>query len=93
MGKEPILDGERVVGYVTSANYGYTVGSGIAYGYLPLSPAAVGTKIAIQYFGLRFLAVTHAPAILSTDHLRTSFGSPSRTLTPPSRPLTALSGA
>ena len=36
MGKEPIMDGERVLGYVTSANYGHTIGRGIVYGYLPI---------------------------------------------------------
>ena len=38
MGKEPILDGDRVLGYVTSANHGYT-GESIAYGYLPVACA------------------------------------------------------
>ncbi len=50
MGKEPILDGDHVLGYVTSANYGHTVGRGIAYGYLPISHATPGTKIQIKYF-------------------------------------------
>jgi glycine cleavage system aminomethyltransferase T/glycine/D-amino acid oxidase-like deaminating enzyme len=34
MGKEPIWAGGAVVGYVTSAGYGFTTGRGIAYGYL-----------------------------------------------------------
>ena len=53
MGKEPVLDGDRVLGYVTSANYGYTVGAGIAYAYLPLSHAAAGTGVDILYFNRR----------------------------------------
>ena len=40
MGKEPILAGDRVLGYVTSANFGYTVGKSIAYGYVPMEFAA-----------------------------------------------------
>jgi glycine cleavage system aminomethyltransferase T/glycine/D-amino acid oxidase-like deaminating enzyme len=56
LGKEPILDGDRVLGYVTSANYGYSVGRGIAYGYLPVSHAAPGTALAIEYFGERLAA-------------------------------------
>ena len=51
MGKEPILDGSRVIGYVTSANHGYTVGKFIAYGYLPLEHAKPGTSVEIEYFG------------------------------------------
>lgn len=54
MGKEPILDGARVVGYVTSSNFGYTVGRGIAYGYLPNDVGAEGTRLEIQYFGHRY---------------------------------------
>jgi glycine cleavage system aminomethyltransferase T len=56
LGKEPILDGERVLGYVTSANYGYSVGQSIAYGYLPIDQASPGTAVAIEYFGQRHAA-------------------------------------
>jgi glycine cleavage system aminomethyltransferase T len=53
MGKEPIYDpdGERVLGYVTSANYGYAVGKSIAYGYLPLEHADEGAKVRVYFFG------------------------------------------
>ncbi len=51
MGKEPIVDNGHVLGYVTSANYGHSIGRGIAYGYLPISHTAPGTKLQIQYFG------------------------------------------
>ena len=34
MGKEPLWHDGRVVSYVTSAAYGYSIGRGIAYGYL-----------------------------------------------------------
>ena len=62
LGKEPILDGERVLGYVTSANYGYTVNKSIAYGYLPLSHASEGSRVQVEYFGERYNAtVTREP--------------------------------
>ena len=51
MGKEPVYHGGKVVGYVTSANYGYSVGKFIAYGYLPTEIASPGTKVEIEYFG------------------------------------------
>ncbi len=60
MGKEPILERDRVLGYVTSANYGYTVGKGIAYGYLPVSHAGPGTKVDVQYFERRYRATVSA---------------------------------
>ena len=53
MGKEPIMSGDRVLGYVTSANYGHSIGRGIAYGYLPNSDATPGTSVDIVYFGER----------------------------------------
>jgi glycine cleavage system aminomethyltransferase T len=51
MGKEPILDGDRVLGFVTSANYGYSLEKSICYGYLPASHYAEGTRVAVQYYG------------------------------------------
>ncbi len=62
MGKEPIVDGERVLGYVTSANYGHSIGRGIVYGYLPAAYTAAGTKVDVVYFGERLAAtVTREP--------------------------------
>ena len=68
LGKEPIFaaslpasDGERgedlrPLGYVTSANYGYTVGKSILYGYLPVADAQEGQQVEVQYFGRRYPA-------------------------------------
>ena len=60
MGKEPIIDsnkgGDRVLGYVTGANYGHSIGRGIVYGYLPTEYADVGTKVDVLYFGERLTA-------------------------------------
>ncbi|MFG2530217.1 FAD-dependent oxidoreductase [Streptomyces sp. NPDC048516] len=63
LGKEPVhaptLDSARAggaptgnpVGYVTSAAYGYTLGRGIAYAWLPAAAASPGTPVHIEYFG------------------------------------------
>ena len=56
MGKEPIMDGDDVLGYVTSANYGHSIGRGIVYGYLPMDYVEVGTGVDILYFGERLQA-------------------------------------
>lgn len=62
MGKEPIMSGDRVLGYVTSANYGHSIGRGIAYGYLLNSHATPGTSVDIVYFGERLRStVAHEP--------------------------------
>jgi dimethylglycine oxidase len=56
LGKEPIRADGEVVGYVTSAGYGYTIGRCIAYGYLPVELAAEGTKVEVEYFDERLAA-------------------------------------
>jgi glycine cleavage system aminomethyltransferase T len=60
MGKEPIWSGDRVVSYVTSASYGYTVRRGIVYGYLPVELATQGTPVEVEYFGQRHAATVAA---------------------------------
>jgi glycine cleavage system aminomethyltransferase T/glycine/D-amino acid oxidase-like deaminating enzyme len=50
MGKEPVLVDGRPVGYVTSAAYGYTIGKGIAYAWLPADLAVPGQEAEIRYF-------------------------------------------
>jgi glycine cleavage system aminomethyltransferase T len=60
MGKEPVLDGGRSIGYVTSAAFGYSVGRSIAYAWLPASAAAIGTRVAISYFGEKLPATVTA---------------------------------
>jgi glycine cleavage system aminomethyltransferase T len=44
LGREPLLVDGRVLGYVTSANHGYSVGKYILYGYLPHEYASPRTK-------------------------------------------------
>jgi len=63
LGKEPILHGGTPVGYVTSANYGYSVGKYIAYGYLPIELAEDGAELAVEYFG------TQHPVVLTSEPL------------------------
>ncbi|WP_329551729.1 GcvT family protein [Streptomyces sp. NBC_00696] len=60
MGKEPVYDGERAVGHVTSAAYGYTIGKGIAYAWLPAELTTPGTPLHIGYFDRRVEAVVTA---------------------------------
>jgi dimethylglycine oxidase len=52
MGKEPIFLGDRAVGYVTSATFGYTVGKPIAFAWLP-GEVSEGSVVEIEYFGER----------------------------------------
>lgn len=74
MGKEPILDGDRVLGYVTSANYGYSVGTSIAYGYLPVAYATPGTAVTIQFFGTRHPATIARKPLYDPENARMKTG-------------------
>jgi len=51
VGKEPLLEGDTPVGYVTSAGYGATMGESILYGYLPTRLSEPGTSLAIHSAG------------------------------------------
>lgn len=70
LGKEPILDREQALGYVTSANYGYTVGQSIVYGYLPLAYAERGTKVEVAYFDERYPATVVGEPPYDPQHLK-----------------------
>jgi glycine cleavage system aminomethyltransferase T len=67
MGYEPILHGGRVLGYVTSAEYGYSIDRGIAYGYLPVSHADVGASVEIEYLGKRYPATVQQEPLYDSD--------------------------
>lgn len=51
MGKEPIRTGDKLIGWVASGGFGYSVNKSIAYAYLPMEYAKAGTKLEIECFG------------------------------------------
>jgi dimethylglycine oxidase len=57
LGKEPVFAGQECVGYVTSAGYGYRIGKGIAYAWLPSEVAEPGQQVQIGYFEHRIPAI------------------------------------
>ena len=70
MGNEPILDKDKVIGYVSSSDYGYSVGKGIAYAYLPVSYSEVGTGVEIEYLGRRCPATVASEPLYDPENLR-----------------------
>jgi aminomethyltransferase len=52
----PVLDGDEAIGYVHSAEYGYTAGACVAYTYLPPEYAEPGTGVEVLYEGDRYAA-------------------------------------
>jgi glycine cleavage system aminomethyltransferase T/glycine/D-amino acid oxidase-like deaminating enzyme len=69
-GKEPVYSGDQPVGYVTSAAYGYTIEKGIAYAWLPVEVATVGTEVEIGYFDQRIPAVVTAEPLVDPKMTR-----------------------
>jgi glycine cleavage system aminomethyltransferase T len=70
MGKEPIRHDGEVVAYVTSAGYGYSIGRGIVYGYLPVELATEGTRVEVEYFDERFPATVAAEPLFDPKGAR-----------------------
>ncbi len=69
LGKEPVLLDGQAVGYVTSAAFGYTVGTPIAYAYLPAS-VSEGDKVEISYFGELVKATVTAEPLVDPEMTR-----------------------
>lgn len=70
LGYEPLFHNDEQVGYVTTANYGYSVGRYIAYGYLPKELAKVGTELQVEYFNERYPIVVSADPLYDKSMIR-----------------------
>lgn len=57
LGNEPVYVDDKAVGHVTSANFGYSVGCGVAFAYLPIEHSVPGTRVEIEYTGVRYSGV------------------------------------
>jgi 4-methylaminobutanoate oxidase (formaldehyde-forming) len=55
-GSEPIRHEGKVVGWVTSGGYGYSIEKSIAYTYLPTDLAKPGVKVTVECFGVEIPA-------------------------------------
>lgn len=56
MGYEPVLEEDKVAGFVTSAGYAYSLGKGIVYALLSPETVNKGSELNIEYFGQRYTA-------------------------------------
>ncbi len=70
LGYEPLFVEGECVGHVTSANYGYSVGKFILYGYLPAVHSEPGTEVEVEYFGERYAAVVAADPLFDPGMAR-----------------------
>jgi glycine cleavage system aminomethyltransferase T len=69
LGHEPVHVDGQPAGYVTSAAFGHTIGTPIAYAWLPAS-ATVGTAVEIQYFDSRIRATVSAEPLVDPQMTR-----------------------
>ncbi|TXH34465.1 MAG: FAD-dependent oxidoreductase [Rhodospirillaceae bacterium] len=51
IGNEPVLQNGKVIGRLTSAGYGHTIGTAVALSYLPVDLAKPGSKVEIDVLG------------------------------------------
>jgi 4-methylaminobutanoate oxidase (formaldehyde-forming) len=56
LGNEPVRRNDQIVGWITTGGYGYSVRKSIAFAYLPLEDAVVGTALDVELFGERIAA-------------------------------------
>jgi glycine cleavage system aminomethyltransferase T/glycine/D-amino acid oxidase-like deaminating enzyme len=58
LGKEPIREpaNQKIIGWVASGGYGYSVAKSIIYAYLPVEYAKLGTRLEMEWFGERLTA-------------------------------------
>ena len=55
-GSEPIRHAGKVVAWVTSGGFGYSVNKSIAYSYLPIELAKPGARVSVECFGVEYQA-------------------------------------
>jgi sarcosine dehydrogenase len=70
VGKEAILDGDKVIGIVTSGGFGHTIKKPIAYGYLPTDYAKPGTRLQIEVAAKRYDATVEKEPLYDPENKR-----------------------
>ena len=70
VGKEAILDGEKVVGLVTSGGFGHTIKKPIAYGYLPIQYSKPGTRLQIEVAAKRYEATVEREPLYDPEYMK-----------------------
>lgn len=81
LGKEPVFNNGKSIGYVTSAGFGFTVHKPVAYAWLP-SKLGEGDSVEIEYFGRRIKATVTPEPLYDPDMKRLHDVGPVVTSTP-----------
>ncbi len=67
LGSEPVRVGDRISGRVTSGGFGYSTEQSIAYAYLAIDDAVVGTPVEIDLFGTWIAGAVVAEPVWTGD--------------------------
>lgn len=67
---ESVFSGDRVVGYVSSACYGYSLGQGLAYAWLEPDVAKAGQELEVLYFAERLAVTVSADSLYDPKMLK-----------------------
>jgi len=70
VGKEAILDGDKVIGLVTTGGFGHTIKKPIAYGYLPIQYAHPGARLQIEVAAQRYEAIVEKEPLYDPENLK-----------------------
>jgi sarcosine dehydrogenase len=70
VGKEAILNGDQVVGIVTSGGFGHTIKKPLAYGYLPTDYTKPGTRLQIEVAAKRYEATVEKEPLYDPENLK-----------------------
>ena len=67
LGNEPVRRDDKIVGWITSGGYGYSIRKNLAYAYLPTEHATLGTKLDVELFGERIAATVAARSAVGPE--------------------------
>jgi len=69
-GFEPVLAGDRIIGYVASGGFGHRTGQSIAFSYLPVQYSEPGTSLSISLLGRKCRAVVTEGPLYDPENKR-----------------------
>jgi len=67
-GNEAILDGDKVIGIVTSGGFGHTIRKPIVCGYLPTDYSKPGTRLQIEVAAKRYDATVEKEPLYDPEN-------------------------
>ena len=64
------MDGEKVVGTISSGEWGYRVGKNLAYAFVDMAYCAIGTEMDLDLCGDRVTATVTSACLYDAENIR-----------------------